>query len=90
MGLLFYLYNVHKNFIELGQLQRPTGDRRSKISINKLTKKSKIQNQGLENEFYKIHPKLYRARSITTPSGRIHENVHFGIFFRNIEICEIM
>ena len=22
-------------------------------------------------------------------SGRIHDNVHFGIFFRNIEICEI-
>ena len=26
----------------------------------------------------------------TIACGRIHQIVHFGIFFRNIEICEIM
>ena len=41
MDLGNQLYNVHKIFIEVVQLQQPPGERRSKMSIKKCKKNTK-------------------------------------------------
>jgi len=65
-----------KKFIELGQLQLPPGEQRSKMLITFFFLKpheSKIRKYykwGLANQLYKVHKKFHQARSVTATSRR--------------------